>query len=247
MIYVTGDCHGEYGKFNTKSFPEQKDMSKDDYVIICGDFGIWSDSKSQRYWLNWLSEKPFTTLFIDGNHENYDLLKSYPVEEWKGGKVQSIRPDILHLMRGQVFTIEGKKFFTFGGAKSHDISGGILDPDDPDFKAKKKGLDKEWISYRINHVSWWKEEMPNEAEYEEGIRNLSRNDWTVDYILTHCAPSSIQNIFGYGLFYPDELTDYLEEIVKKTKFQTHYFGHYHDDRTVKEKYEMLYDKIVEIK
>ena len=38
MIYITGDCHGEYCKFNTNTFSEQKYMTKDDYVIICGDF-----------------------------------------------------------------------------------------------------------------------------------------------------------------------------------------------------------------
>ena len=246
MIYVTGDCHGDYKKFSTKKFPEQKEMNKNDYVIICGDFGIWSDSKSQRYWFNWLSKKPFTTLFIDGNHENYDLLNTYPVEEWNGGKVQKIRPDIIHLMRGQVFTIDGKKFFTFGGAESHDMSGGILDMNDPNFKKIKKQLDKEWISYRIDHVSWWKEEMPSETEYQEGIENLNRNNWDVDYIITHCCASSIQNIFGYGLFKPNKLTDYLEDIIIKTRFKTHYFGHYHDDRTIMENYEMLYDRIIQI-
>ena len=85
-------------------------MSKDDYVIILGDFGIWRDSPQQRWYLNWLEEKHFTTLFIDGNHENYDILDSYPVEEWHGGKVHFIKLSIIHLMRGQVFDIDGLKF-----------------------------------------------------------------------------------------------------------------------------------------
>ena len=51
------------------SFPEQREMTKDDYVIVLGDFGIWRDSPQQRWYLNWLEEKHFTTLFIDGNHE----------------------------------------------------------------------------------------------------------------------------------------------------------------------------------
>ena len=34
-------------------------------------------------------------------------------------------------MRGQVFTIDDKTFFTFGGAQSHDIRDGILETDDP--------------------------------------------------------------------------------------------------------------------
>lgn len=68
MIYITGDCHGEYSRFSTKTFPEQKQMTKDDYITICGDFGYWDESREQEYWLDWLEAKPFTTLWIDGNH-----------------------------------------------------------------------------------------------------------------------------------------------------------------------------------
>ncbi len=58
MIFVTGDTHGEFERFSSKNFPEQRGMTKDDYVIICGDFGIWEDSPSERYWYKWLSDKP---------------------------------------------------------------------------------------------------------------------------------------------------------------------------------------------
>ena len=133
MIYITGDCHSDFTRFSTENFPEQREMTKDDYVIICGDFGgVWmryEESEKEKWWMDWLEDKPFTTLFVDGNHENFDRLYSYPVEEWNGGKIHRIRPSVIHLMRGQVFTIEGKKIFTFGGAKSHDISGGVLELD----------------------------------------------------------------------------------------------------------------------
>ena len=54
MIYITGDTHGNYDKFAVKNFAEQVLMTKDDYVIICGDFGFWKDNSNQKYWLNWL-------------------------------------------------------------------------------------------------------------------------------------------------------------------------------------------------
>ena len=39
MIWVTGDTHGDWiHRVNMDSFPEQREMSKDDYVIILGDF-----------------------------------------------------------------------------------------------------------------------------------------------------------------------------------------------------------------
>ena len=120
MIYITGDCHGDFRKFNKKNFPKQKQLTKEDYVIICGDFGgIWDsdkESRKEKWWLDWLNEKSYTTLFVDGNHENFDRLNAYPLEEWHGGKIHKIRSSVLHLMRGHIFKIADKTIFTFGGA-----------------------------------------------------------------------------------------------------------------------------------
>ena len=172
-IYMTGDTHGEFTRFKKDIFYEQTELSKDDYVIICGDFGgVWDGSPTDQYWLNWLEEKPFTTLFVSGNHENFELLAEYAVEDWHGGKVQRIRPSVMHLMRGQVYEIEGKTFFTMGGGSSHDVSDGILEPDDPLFKQKRKSLDARKALYRVNHQSWWKEELPSDEEYETAKANL---------------------------------------------------------------------------
>lgn len=111
------------------------------------------------------------------NDKKYDVelfeeIYDYLVEEWHGGKVHKIRDSVIHLMRGQVFEIDGKKIFTFGGARSHDISGGILELDDPDFRIKKKRLDQGFEPYRIHHLSWWEREMPSREEMAEGRRNL---------------------------------------------------------------------------
>jgi predicted phosphodiesterase len=246
MIYITGDCHGDYRRFSTQVFPEQKGMSKQDYVIICGDFGLWDRSAEQEYWRKYLDQKPFTTLWVDGNHENYDLLKEYPIQEWQGGKAQFIMPSVLHLLRGQVFDIGGRRFFTFGGAASHDIQGGILEPEDPGFRRKKKRLDRGYLPYRIHHRSWWKEEMPSQEEFEEGRRNLNRVGWQVDFVVTHCCPSDIQAAFSFGNYEPDPLTDYLQEIDASLDFQKHFFGHYHDNRDIMGKYVMLYEQIIRI-
>lgn len=134
MIYITGDCHSNFERFNEENFSIQKEMTKDDYVIICGDFGgVWTfeeESSREKEVLDWLNEKNFTTLFVDGNHENFTRLYNYPVEEWHGGKVHKIRDSVLHLMREEIFEINNNKILTFGGAKSHDIQEGILNLDE---------------------------------------------------------------------------------------------------------------------
>jgi hypothetical protein len=254
MIYITGDIHSDPSRFSVDCFPEQKEMTKEDYVVILGDFGLVWDYKGknnrEKYWLDWLENKPFTTLFIDGNHENYDRLDSYPVEEWHGGKIHKIRPSVIHLMRGQVFTIEDKTFFTFGGASSHDISAGILETDDPDFKEKKKRLDKDpFALYRINHVSWWKRELPSEEEMNEGLENLEKQNNKVDYILTHCAYTSLlrQLDGGSGLYESDYLTNYLQKIKQSVDYKQWVFGHFHvNENFYWERATCIYEQIVRI-
>ena len=91
MLFLTGDTHGDFTRFRTDIFPEQKQMTKEDYVIVLGAFGgVWDGSKEEQYWLDWLEDKPFTTLFVSGNHENYDLLAAYP--PFKPGKGDGSRP-----------------------------------------------------------------------------------------------------------------------------------------------------------
>ena len=123
MLYVTGDLHIpiDIEKLNGKRFPEQKQLTKRDFVVVCGDFGgIWSGGRKDRYWLRWLERKRFTTLFVDGNHENFDLLDAFPVQRWSGGKVHKVAEGVYHLMRGQVYSVEGRKLFAMGGGASGD-------------------------------------------------------------------------------------------------------------------------------
>ena len=226
MIFVTGDTHTDWmSRLNSDAFPEGRTMTKDDYVIVCGDFGIWHDTNEEHYRLKWLDQKPFTTLFVCGNHENYDLLYQYPVEEWHGGKVHKINDSVFHLMRGQVFDLDGIKFFTFGGASSHDVQDGILEKGDP----RIKRWEREFKRFRINHVSWWEEELPSKEEMEEGLRNLEKHNNRVDFIITHSPYTSVlmQMDAGSGLYHKDRLTDYLQNIKETVQYSQWFFGHMH--------------------
>ena len=153
-IFITGDTHGDFCRFRPDIFYEQEHMSKEDLVLVCGDFGgIWYGDPRDDAGLDWLDSLPYTTAFVLGNHENYDAYKGYPKEEWHGGQIQRIRPSVLHLMRGQVYELNGRKFFTMGGASSHDIQDGILEPDDPDFEEKFQQLEQRGALFRVNHQS----------------------------------------------------------------------------------------------
>ena len=245
MIYITGDTHGNWmSRLNADSFPEQKEMTKDDYVIVLGDFGIRDNSKTENYNLDWLDNKPFTTLFISGNHSNYDMLDSLSIDKWHGGNVNFIRPSVIHLMRGEVFTIENKKFFAFGGASSHDIKDGILEIGDKRIKQWNKDYSK---MFRVNHLSWWKRELPNQEEMDNGIKNLELNNNKVDYILTHCSYTSLlkQMDGGSGLYESDILTDYLQKIKQTVDYKQWLFGHMHINQNYYwERATCLYEQII---
>lgn len=185
------------------------------------------DDQSDAKWLEWLNNQPWTTLFVDGNHENHQRLNSYRVNEWHGGKIHMIKDSVYHLMRGQVFDLDDKSFFTIGGAYSHD---------------------KQW---RIEGQSWWPEEVPSTEERLEAIDSLSKHGWKIDYVITHNAPISIAQCIIRGKW--DRTTDEYEqwlqsEVADKLDFKRWYFGHHHMDFGIGDdgKYRVLYDDIVTI-
>ncbi len=227
-VFITGDIHGWLGadRFNANNFKEGVELSKDDYVIVLGDFGyIWNTqkSKAEERELDRLNDKPWTTLFIDGNHENFSRLEAYPVEEWNGGKIHRIRSSIIHLMRGQVFDINNKKWFTYGGAESTDRA------------------------YRTPFKSWWPQETPTTEEYQEGMRNLESNDFKVDYVLTHAMPRDyIEELFYSPRIGSSSTPNQLYDFKTVCEYKDWYCGHYHIDLDMKDNFHMLYKKIVEV-
>ena len=223
MIYVTGDTHQNINikKLTIDFFPEQKFMTKNDYVIICGDFGcVWNGSNSDKYWQRWFDNKNFTTLFVDGNHENFNLIKQYPISEWNGGKVQFITPSIIHLMRGEIYNINGYSFFAMGGASSHDIE------------------------FRTENISWWKDELPNDQEYENAFKNLEKHNNKIDFIISHCCSDNVQNMINSNYVH-DKLTNFFRIIDETVEFKKWFFGHYHIDKDFG-KYRCLFEDVIKI-
>ncbi len=227
MIYVTGDTHGltDFHKLHVFA-GEHPELTKNDYIIVAGDCGVlWSnDTLVER--LRYYTDLPFTILFVDGNHENFDMINSYPVEIWNGGKVHKIKPDIIHLMRGQIFELEGKKLFAFGGATSIDKY------------MRREGL------------SWWKQELPSYEELDEGIATLKHHGGKVDYIITHScseralAYPAMREVSKSKMACPEVgMLSYIEE---NLEFKHWFFGHYHIDKKLGSRYTVLYQNIVSL-
>ena len=101
--------------------------------------------------------------------------------------------------------------------------------------------------YRVNHLSWWKEELPSEDDYQTAKTNLEKAGWEVDYIITYCCPTSVQDELSGGVYQADVLTDFLDEVAQQCKFRYWFFGHYHNNRIVQKKYVLLYEQILRLK
>lgn len=218
-VFITGDVHGMIGvnKFDNHSNPAKAG----DTVIVCGDFGLlWDGSEQERNALFLLDHMPFTTLFVDGNHENFPMINAFPVEEWCGGRVHRIGDKVRHLMRGEIFTIEGMRFFTFGGADSGD---------------KQR---------RMIGTAWWPEEMPNWSEMDNGINNLSVYFNKVDFILTHTANET--RLGRPEREVNRALNKYFEFIGNNTHYKVWFCGHMHKDTIIDNKLVMVFDKFVEV-
>ncbi len=235
-IYVTGDCHALTGgpkydllRLGSKRWKEGKELTQDDYVIILGDFGvIWNNEpdEQERYLLKWLNQKKWTTLFVDGNHENHARLAQLPVIDFHGGKVGKVTDKVFHLRRGEIFDFDGTTFFVMGGAASYD---------------------KE---HRIVDVSWWAAEEPSYAEVSHATDNLAKHDYKVDYILAHTLPETVARSLGwvdYGTFRDkaDSTRKFLDFVISQTEFKDFYCGHWHDNVDFG-KFHILYEKIVQV-
>lgn len=234
--FVTGDIHGIPYRLSSVCWPLGKTLNKNDVLIILGDFGIpWIGNFGEERLLDWLNCKKWTTVFIDGNHENFDLLYQYPEENRFGGVVGVLDESVFHLkQRGHIYEINGNRYWSFGGAYS---------------------IDK---PYRTERVSWWPEEEPSTAQMNYGIDSLDIVDWKVDYVITHDCPLHIaEEIVGEHNtcheLAKSTTNTYLSDIAKKINTNCWYFGHHHIDynnfRSEKynvRKYQALYKSIIEI-
>lgn len=216
---ITGDTHGDL------DFRQVYKAKKEGYthLIVCGDFGyVWNGSVKENKRLDYLSKIGVTVLFIDGNHENHIILNSNEVSEMYGGKVHKIRDNIIHLVRGEVYNIEGKKFFAFGGANSTDIE------------------------YRKEGKSWWREEKPSDEDKKNALVNLANNDYKVNYVITHTSyPTALEYVGGDTRI--DDVSDYLNFIKHKISFDYWFFGHMHINYNIEHfKTRCLYKDIIEV-
>ena len=225
-VYITGDKHGSFNSFFRLN--EQKVFSSDDILIICGDASyVWNEDYPVRIaTLHQLF--PGTAAFIDGNHENFDILDRLPIEEWNGGKVHRVGIRTVHLMRGEIYDILGDRYFCFGGARYS----AILDQG-------RKGID------------WWDQEDPTEEELTYGKTALMNALSSINYVISHEPPAFARQYTKRNKPMPENyplpyaLEEWYYTIEKEPQFKKWYFGHMHEDIIISDKLRGIYNHFVE--
>ncbi|MCL2508981.1 MAG: metallophosphoesterase [Oscillospiraceae bacterium] len=222
MLYVTGDTHGDLSRF---SDPRLRKLKKGDTLIICGDFGfVWDGTPEEEKRLKKLGNKRYNICFLDGTHENFDLLKQYKTSEWNGGKVQRISGNLYHLCRGQLYEIDGLKVFAMGGGES------------PDF------------DIRMESETWSRAEIPTKKELLDAASVVDRSGGKIDIIVTHEPPLKLK---GFLLLKENKetlrvtgLNTFFEEMSSFCKFRRWFFGSLHEDKFISSCHVAVFQNIV---
>ena len=223
MIYLVSDIHGHIRLNWLAEKLENLNITSSDHLVILGDAGIvWSANEHLEV-REYYDLLPCKVLFVDGNHENFDLLDAYPTTELGGGAVHKITDNIFHLMRGQVFTIDGLKIFTMGGGESPDLDS------------------------RLEDNPWLKYEIPSKEELLEGAESLEKNDCKIDVIITHEPSSTIKGFLKLGESEAVRVTTlnaYFDELSKCSEFDRWFFGSLHLDKYISNTYIGVHKAIV---
>jgi len=213
MVNLISDNHGfEFAEELLKYQPREKD----DLLIILGDTCLrLADTREYNDFSQWLLSRKYNIAIVDGNHENYEYLDSMPEEIWHGGKINRLTDNIVRLRRGELYSIENKSYFVFGGCTSGA-------------KWKAKGF-------------WHSGDVPTDAQLENAYANLKKAGYRVDIILSHkyfCDQCLVHpGEEEYRLFLLNRFID------ANVSFEKWYSGHRHEKRDIDGKHTVIFDEL----
>ncbi len=220
MLYVTGDIHADIRRLKGRA---AKQLKKGDILLVCGDFGfLWDGSPKELRLLDWLGKRPYQILFVEGTHDNIDLLSGYPEETLYGGQVRRVSGNCFQLLRGECYEIEGKRVFALGGGESTDMD------------------------IRVEGETWWSRELPSAEELAHARETLASLNQQVDYIITHSVAPTVNKFLDREQMQINLLLAFLNEISETVQFKRWYFGSCHLDKAIPPKYCAVYQEILPV-
>lgn len=205
-IMVLGDTHGNSAWVNRVL--KRAAYLGCDTVIQVGDFGYWEHFEDGRAFLKsvskWSKKHGIEFYWIDGNHENFDMLFSGNYKAAAHAPFWKIRDNLFYIPRGTVWEWEGFTFAGIGGAVSVDRDS------------------------RTPGYSWWSQEQIRNDDVlalEDNLEDVEH----VDFLFTHdCGflPDT-----GRRFYKVDDISErhrnVLKYVVDISEPRHHFHGHYH--------------------
>lgn len=214
MVYITGDCHGDFERI-VEFCEDACTMAEDDVLVILGDaginyYGIPTDNELKQM----LSDLHITLLCIHGNHEmRPETIETYEEVEWNGGNVyiEQEYPNLLFAKDGEVYNLDGRRCIAIGGAYSIDRYS------------------------RTPYVSWWPDEQPSYEIMVKVEMQLTKKHWNVDVVFSHTCPLKYIPREGFLPNINQDTVDrsteeWLDSIEDRLKYDIWYCGHWHTDK-----------------
>ena len=222
--YITGDCHQRFDKIY--NFIYKMNLTENDNIIVLGDMGLfWRYDKQDADMIIDFYEDQFkcNLYFIDGNHENFNLLKHIPIIDATGiGKVSK---HIFYIPRGTVVNFEGKKCLCLGGADSID-----------------KGR-------RTENLGWWADEQITQEQIDNVI--AGHYDYVFTHAAPRDIVDYNKAILCDPRFADLDIDttseNRLQQLRDKITFDHWCFGHYHQDVHLDDKYACYFHSFEEVK
>lgn len=214
MVYITGDCHGDFERI-VEFCEDACTTAEDDVLVILGDAGInYHGIPTDNDLKQMLSDLHITLLCIHGNHEmRPETIETYEEVEWNGGNVyiEQEYPNLLFAKDGEVYNLDGRRCIAIGGAYSIDRYS------------------------RTPYVSWWPDEQPSDEIMSNVQMQLTKEYWDVNVVFSHTCPLKyipreefLPNINQDTVDRSTE--EWLDSIEDRLKYDIWYCGHWHTDK-----------------
>lgn len=210
LVGWAGDWHGNT-QFALNAISKFADAGVR-VVYQVGDFGLWGGHDGAAYLRKLhkrLEQHDMLLVITPGNHENYDMLEKFPLNE-HGFQFRADVDRLWFAPRGHIWTHHGAYLAALGGAGS---------------------IDRYW---RTEGTSWWPQERITEEDIHRTIANFDAlNIPAIDVMMTHEAPAGVF-LGPKGILASPELEHYcyeqrvlLRNAVDHVTPRTLVHGHWH--------------------
>lgn len=202
-VLFAGDIHGDIN--HAQWVIETAHNTECTHIIACGDFGYWVHMPRGQKFVNAVANMAkkhnIKFLWVDGNHENHDILRDLADEHGDDAPINTPNEWVQWIPRGCKFQIGTTTFMGYGGAYSVD-----------------------WMQ-REEGLSWWRGELINPYHVD------LLDDEHVDILVTHEAPLGKEISYKDDIPVSVAQRALVSEIVNKVTPDVVVCGHHHTRAT----------------